>query len=353
MTASKYLSETCSNLNMKRMKVNAQVTAVITLMESFGNCAVLIIISVFRGYGPFFAFFLNLILYHVILPYTFLMNTKDNKSRVIEDGWKNVFKNVLCIDATKSPLSSYKIKGKPQWCTRSTSSSLQKIPLKARRNNVIESPTRKLISDGINDNHKDLQIYTIFRNENLAVTKNDKVTIPTLNVPIYDQPCSSKHDIENHISRLSYDSDEMPDRNILINFRCEMIIEMLSSLLDENLYIQNLRDYIDFEETAKKGSDILKVLKKTRNRRNRKEIKNKTKNRKISSGIKLKVELQNELEKSYIDDTMKLNFVGVFQDRIKQRKKMLNTLLQYYENDEDLYNETLEIFINMEESLVE
>ena len=35
-----------------------------------------------------------LVIYMIILPYSFLMNTSHNKNRVIEHGWKNVFKNI-------------------------------------------------------------------------------------------------------------------------------------------------------------------------------------------------------------------------------------------------------------------
>ena len=36
-----------------------------------------------------------MLLYFVILPYTFLMNTRYNKNRVVEEGWKNVLRNVI------------------------------------------------------------------------------------------------------------------------------------------------------------------------------------------------------------------------------------------------------------------
>ena len=41
--AAKALSENINNSNIRRMKVNAQVTAGITILEGFGNCVSLII----------------------------------------------------------------------------------------------------------------------------------------------------------------------------------------------------------------------------------------------------------------------------------------------------------------------
>ena len=52
------------------------------------------------------------------------------------------------------------------------------------------------------------------------------------------------------------------------------------------------------------------------------------------------------------DGIVNLEFVGDFEDRIKMRKKMINRVLTHYENDENMYDECLEMCINMEEDLV-
>ena len=52
--AAKSLSKSIIDTNMRRMKVNAQVTAVITLLEVFGNCVcgiIWIFITKFMGYA--------------------------------------------------------------------------------------------------------------------------------------------------------------------------------------------------------------------------------------------------------------------------------------------------------------
>ena len=71
-----------------------------------------------------------------------------------------------------------------------------------------------------------------------------------------------------------------------------------------------------------------------------------------SNEITLSIELNYDLEKDRSDGMEKLNFVGNFQDRMKMRKKMINRVLKHYENDEDMYEECIEMFINMEEDLV-
>ena len=40
---------------------------------------------------------LAIIVFDILLPHVFLMNTSENKNRIVELGWKNVFKNTLGI----------------------------------------------------------------------------------------------------------------------------------------------------------------------------------------------------------------------------------------------------------------
>ena len=73
--------------------INAQVTAVTCFLEISSNLLYQIIVklAVKTSFATLLQF---LIIYLIILPYSFLMNTSHNKNRVIEHGWKNVFKNI-------------------------------------------------------------------------------------------------------------------------------------------------------------------------------------------------------------------------------------------------------------------
>ena len=77
------------------MHVNAQVTAVTTMMEFSGNCISFVIFVVLGGHGKFTSSVSIMFLNFVVLSYAFLMNTKYNKNRIIEYGWLNVFKNIF------------------------------------------------------------------------------------------------------------------------------------------------------------------------------------------------------------------------------------------------------------------
>ena len=72
-----------------------------------------------------------------------------------------------------------------------------------------------------------------------------------------------------------------------------------------------------------------------------------------SNEIKLSTELNIDMENVGNDGRVNHEFVGDFEDRIKMRKKMINRVLTHYENnDENMYDECLEMCINMEEDLV-
>ena len=81
---------------MKKLRTNAQVTSIVCIMESIIAAFCWIALSQTIYWVPgFTAWILFPCLHLVILPYFFLMNTSHNKERVIEHGWKNVFKNLL------------------------------------------------------------------------------------------------------------------------------------------------------------------------------------------------------------------------------------------------------------------
>ena len=88
------LSENVHRKNERLMHVNAQVTAVTTMMEFTGNCINYVIFLVLGGHVNFISYALYMLLYFDVLSYAFLMNTRYNKNRIIEYGWINVLKNI-------------------------------------------------------------------------------------------------------------------------------------------------------------------------------------------------------------------------------------------------------------------
>ena len=82
---------------MKRVLVNAQVTAMISFIEVLFFAVYVAGVSVAGGTNSEMVVILlvmYMILYLIVSPYSFLMNTSHNKNRIIEHGWINVVKNM-------------------------------------------------------------------------------------------------------------------------------------------------------------------------------------------------------------------------------------------------------------------
>ena len=79
---------------MKKLKVNAQVTTINTLVEMTGTITYIIILAIMKG-NTFSSFIYQQFFYNILLPFSFLSNTSDNKTRIVDIGWKNVMKNII------------------------------------------------------------------------------------------------------------------------------------------------------------------------------------------------------------------------------------------------------------------
>ena len=95
--AEEHLSESSNTRNQRKLLVNAQITAVLSLIEVIYFFGYVLTISAVRGTSPEAVIIipiLLMILYLIILPYAFLMNTSHNKNHIIDHGWVNVVKNM-------------------------------------------------------------------------------------------------------------------------------------------------------------------------------------------------------------------------------------------------------------------
>ena len=91
---SEALNKDVQERNIRKIHVNAQVKAMISFIESVAN-VVNTVVLYFTVRTSYSSLLIVLNLYMIILPYCFLMNTSHNKDRVVDNGWTNVFKNIL------------------------------------------------------------------------------------------------------------------------------------------------------------------------------------------------------------------------------------------------------------------
>ena len=87
--AARSLSKMRQTRNVRKVKVNAQVTFVIYILETVANLSIFVVWFFVNHGNNNLTLTLSVLWFNVILPYTFLMNTSHNKNLVADDGWWN------------------------------------------------------------------------------------------------------------------------------------------------------------------------------------------------------------------------------------------------------------------------
>ena len=93
--ATTHLSDSANKINAMKLMVNLQVTAMQMIFEFFYAGIYMLVVRYAANGTSFATMIQGLSLTFVLLPFCFLMNTTENKYRIVEIGWKNVFKNVI------------------------------------------------------------------------------------------------------------------------------------------------------------------------------------------------------------------------------------------------------------------
>ena len=78
-----------------KLMVNLQITAMLTIFEFLYGLLYMIVFGYVSKGSSFATLIQGMALHFVLLPFSFLMNTTDNKYRIVEIGWRNVFKNII------------------------------------------------------------------------------------------------------------------------------------------------------------------------------------------------------------------------------------------------------------------
>ena len=145
-----HLQNDSKHIDIRRLKVNAQITALITLIEFLGNLTLFLHLY-FVESNPWTSTIHGMVFYNIICPYAFLSNTTDNKNRIIDTGWGSIFRNLLGIKQDSmqdSSDDSNENRGTGQEntdCNSSNANDNKTDTLKASNSlenkSIIESPT--------------------------------------------------------------------------------------------------------------------------------------------------------------------------------------------------------------------
>ena len=235
------LSNESQSQSARIVRVNSQVTAVITIFEVLGSCIIVImhLLRIRIGLGKFAQITLYMLLHFVVLSYSFLMNTRYNKNRIIEEGWMNVLKNMV-------------------FCYKRNAVSLVKSPSQAsdhgdkigNANEIQDIPKIFLITSFGQSLLFEKSFATSLYTANNGKKKKSEIEMqqPTCTYYGEDLAYSSKDFTE---------MDRKANEKISIeSFRENMIYDLLCSINDEATYTSRLIHFVGSEEEYKFGKDI-------------------------------------------------------------------------------------------------
>ena len=338
--------------------MNAQITAVTSILEIAGNIvqwAIWILITKFVGLGSLIQ---SILLYFVVLPYVFLMNSSHNKNRIIEDGWINVLKNAIGTDRTfRIRKTSVKIDIQPF-----NAKAAHPCNMIDKKDNLVTPPTlfrkifRKQNSRVLPFSENNGGIITISSKPlDERHVKEDKSTL-TICMPSNDAiPSSSAiKSLKNNSEPSEHKMKQCNSVDGLKGYRHEMILNLFENVKDEEVYIRSFRELVAFEESLNRDDDNFSEFKDQWKAQGRKtdssEAINEINVAKLTNNIYLN---RIETAESTYDDRLRTTFKGLFQDRMDRRGEMIKILLKSMKNGEDSYKSCLEMFIDLEEDLVE
>ena len=294
------LPETTNNRNLRSMKISCQVTAAISLLETLGNIFCTVIWLFTSKYIGNESLLFGLTLYFILLPYTFLMNTHDNRNLVVEDGWQMVMKNLLGGSKIMECLNSKQVK----------ISNFKKTPVESRKVYLTERDIR-------------FHLYEISRHLNDSKVANINTEFCTLNVPkdeeVYLKNAKTKprsRDIESQTNRY------------LISVRSYCINKLLGNVDSEGSYQKLFKIFVELENNIKNGGDVSQIVQL----------------------IPLQISSSEIIKKD--KETPKCKFICSLDKRIEMRNVILRILLKQNKIDDTMYNKFLNDFINLEKRLI-
>ena len=335
-------------MNTKKILVNSQVRAMITILES--TCIVLFaVVKNFIQEKPVLMRLIQCIgMFCVISPYAFLMNTPYNKTRIVECGWKNVIKNLIGCSNNSLVESFNGTEGKSSVPPRKK--GISKLAKSQRQANV---PT-----------DKDIYIISkVFNKSTINLQLNETNDDPALHTPLYREPSTSYGSTSGVLERVSsYSNDENdPVKEGKIPYiALTQIGILIDNLEDERLYLKCFRNLIDIQNERKyEENELTSKSKSYSNKRQNNECyqTNRTVNTKDTIMLSVKgishkrswdpTKESLDEESDYIFPKLK----GESSERYILRKKLLNQFFSCYDNHER-FNALFERLIDMEEGFV-
>ena len=345
--AANSLAEVIQIRNIRKVAVNARITAVLCLLEFLANFSVVFIWIIIVGSSSAGGLTNAITWYYVILPFTHLMNTSYNKDRVVDDGWKSVILNVvksICrcmknskyVDANHGCTSDEEPKDSKG---RELDESMIQHNKRRPKESKIKEPDVSIISLEKESNGTDQRACT--SNGNFCANGESM----------------KKSNICSQSSTDSESDDYKATKSQRLKKGETLLSGMWHNLGDEDAYIHYFQQLLELEYPTKKPTvdhynnfNIIPFNHASSS--NTKSIQ--TKHSEINQNIKTTYNnYTKSLKNSRFDENpLNINFIIEFDERMKQRKNRLEGFLINCD-DENAFEHFIELFISFEEGLVQ
>ena len=293
------------------------------MIESSSNVTFIVVLWYFKG-TTFFSLLLPLTLYLVILPYAFLMNTSENKNRIVDLGWKNVIRNLFRLSKGSS---EDRDEHDPKDNEPNTSSGYNTGSGSETQIAKNDQNTVSAISD------QSMQPKYSARN----TLKDAMSTNPPLSNPKTSASCSGY--VNLNVNDLVSDADRYKVSQNLIS-------SMIKCGNKEEDYMSYFKNLVTFREQHKTEC-ILYNIEFPDNHEDNIDKANKSENEAITdNGTKD----ADDIPEKYQRTSQMLK--GTIQERTQNRMELLSYIYSLSNDDKKHYNESLERLIDLEEAFI-
>ena len=373
--AAKSLSNYNQKRNIRKVAVNAHVTFFLWILETLANVSIIIVWMFVYGKTSFATLTFSMLLYYILLPNSFLMNTSHNKHLIVDNGFWNTIRNAtgLPLKCSCKPRAVYgrgvSVFKRPINRTNDTTCSVDSITPGTSKdtkevNRLVQNsftskacrhPQQGNIFTLSNGTTEYIRLAMVHGYENSYIsnetgTDNHNELKSQWPSPTLDSPIPYK--------------DEFLYEGYSSHVGKELLWYMTNDINDEEAYFYYFRQLLEYEECSKMKDDVndkefvithnnhTQRVKTSRPKRStlhmriptvldeNKECKNDT-GKHIS---KCESKMNNELK-------LKVDFKVQLKDRIKKRKNILKDIHAQC-RDENGYQMYFNMLVDFEEGLI-
>ena len=350
--------------NQRKVKVNAQVTFVIYILETIANFSIFIVWTIVHGYSSEVTVTMGVMWFHIVLPYIFLMNTSHNKNLLIDDGWWSTVKNALGISLARNndnstchpiSLSILSLSRKSAFETveshRDQTDTTKNedndrhanLGVRRKRSRRVDATNSEVLMSSSNDYRMRCSTSS-FCCDSTKFSAVETKTGSSLTIPSPTKPAEP-------ITKEESDSEEetqLPPKTYHLDLGESLLSKMINSMNNEDEYLHYLTQLSELEEYFNKNHECSEEYNPFHiiDYPTRKKGKIKSNQPKPEN-----IEERGSKNVSTPKNELNVQLLGRAFDRLETRESLLQNYQEYC-NDEVSYKKFCDMLLDFEENLI-